>query len=267
MTQPSAKRLVLSLLSAPSLQRVEIGTLLHWGNLFDIDAATMRVTVGRLTRQALLSSPARGVYEIGPAGRLLAETARAWLHAESTVVPWDGDWLLVHSAHLGRSNKKALRARDRAFRLTGFAQWQPGLYCRPANLNESAAATRERLLQLGLEKSAVVIVAADLPGTTTQTLHNLWPCKRLEQEYRRHLKRMQVSLHGLHKKSLPAAARETMQIGEAVIRQVTSDPMLPVEMIDTKARREMIELMTHYDEQGRHVWHRFTEDSGKESTK
>ena len=130
---PTAKRLVLSLLSAPMLEQVEISTLLLWGELFNIDAATMRVTVGRLTRQKLLSSPARGIYCIGPEGRLLADTARAWLHAQSKVKPWDGQWLLVHSAHLGRSNKSALRARDRAFRLTGFAQWQPGLYCRPAN--------------------------------------------------------------------------------------------------------------------------------------
>ena len=58
---PTAKRLVLSLLSAPALQQVGIGLLVKWGELFAIDAATMRVTVGRLVRQRLLSSPQRGV--------------------------------------------------------------------------------------------------------------------------------------------------------------------------------------------------------------
>ena len=79
---PTAKRLILSLLAAPSLSQVEIGRLVSWGALFDIDSATMRVTASRLLRQGLLDSPARGVYRIGPRGKLLSNTARAWLTAE-----------------------------------------------------------------------------------------------------------------------------------------------------------------------------------------
>ncbi len=49
VNKPTAKRLVLSLLAAPRLPEVSIAMLIRWGELFDIDAATMSVTVGRLT--------------------------------------------------------------------------------------------------------------------------------------------------------------------------------------------------------------------------
>lgn len=255
---PTAKRLILSMLAAPSLGRVEIGTLVTWGELFDIDSATMRVTASRLLRQGLLASPARGVYQIGPEGELLADTARAWVNAEQRVCNWQGDWLLVHSSHLGRSNKTALRARERAFRLTGLSQWAAGLHCRPANLVEPASNTRKRLLQLGLDKDAIVIVASALPGTREPALFRLWPRRQLEQAYSKHIRAMQRSLKRLPSLSLPKAARESVQVGEAVIRQITTDPMLPRELLNTDLRREMIELMIEYDKAGRDIWAQFS---------
>ena len=254
---PSAKRLILSMLAAPSLGRVEIGTLVTWGELFDIDSATIRVTASRLLRQGLLASPARGVYRIGPEGKLLADTARAWVNAEQRVCNWQGDWLLIHTSHLGRSNKTALRARERAFRLTGLSQWAAGLHCRPANLVEPASGTRKRLLQLGLEQDAIVIVASTLPGTREPELFRLWPRRQLEQAYGKHIRAMQRSLKRLPDLSLPDAARESVRVGEAVIRQITADPMLPREMVDTELRREMIELMIDYDKTGRDIWEQF----------
>ncbi|RLQ23168.1 PaaX [Seongchinamella sediminis] len=260
-TAPSAKRLILSMLAAPSLSRVEIGTLVTWGALFGIDSPTIRVTASRLLRQGLLASPARGVYQIGPRGKLLSETARAWVTAEQRVREWSGDWLLVHSAHLGRSNKSALRARERAFRLCGFRPWAPGLDCRPANLVEPAGDTRERLLQLGLDSDAIVIVASALPGTRTQELFRLWPVKPLQQAYAKHIRAMERSLKRLPGLPLAAAARETVQVGEAVIRQISNDPMLPRELIDTARRQQMIELMIDYDRVGRRIWEQFNAQS------
>ncbi len=256
---PTAKRLILSLMAAPDLDQVPISTLLMWGKLFDIDAATVRVTVGRLLRQGLLDSPSRGVYSIGHAGKLLSDTARAWISAEQRVSAWQGDWLLVHTAHLGRSNRTALRVRERAFRLNGFAAWQPGLQCRPANLTETPAETRDNLLRLGLESDAIVIRAKEIPGTRQRELEKLWPRKALESAYRRHIRAMQRSLPRLAKIPLARAARESLQIGEAVIRQVNSDPMLPQQMIDSASRREMIEQMIAYDNAGRDIWRQLSE--------
>ena len=167
----------------------------------------------------------------------------------------------MHSAHLGRSNKAALRARERAFRLGGFSQWLPGLHCRPANLVETPLDTRSRLLDLGLESEALVLLASDLPGCKTADLFRLWPRKQLEQAYRGHVRAMQDSLRRLPGMALADAARETIQTGEAVIRQITTDPMLPREMIDTARRREMVELMIEYDRAGRDIWSRFSDQA------
>lgn len=254
---PTPKRLILSLLSAPALESVEISKLLAWGELFDIDSAAMRVATGRLVRQGLLESPQRGVYTIGPEGAVIAATARSWQVAEQRIAPWQGEWILVHTSHLGRSNKTALRARERAFRLNGFAEFVSGLWCRPANLVESIAATRARLLSLGLEPDAVVARAIEMPGVGERELFALWPRKVIEKAYTLHSKAMQKSAERLDQMQIADAARESFLVGEAVIRQVNSDPLLPAPMIDTRARRAMIEQMVRYDVLGREIWDKF----------
>ena len=258
---PTAKRLVLSLLSAPALEQVGIGLLVKWGELFAIDAATMRVTVGRLVRQRLLSSPERGVYRIGPEGKLIAETARDWVNAETRIGPWRGEWLLIHCAHLGRANRSALRARERAFRLTGLSEFVSGLWLRPANLSEPVAATRARLVELGLEAEAILALATEIPGVGEKELFELWPRKQIEAAYRQHLAAMKTSTRNLKKLSLAQAAKETIEVGEAVIRQINGDPLLPDSMIDGRARRDMISQMIRYDEIGREIWRRFIDES------
>jgi hypothetical protein len=46
-------------------------------------------------------------------------------------------------------------------------------------------------------------------------------------------------------------------VGEAVIRRINSDPLLPAQMIDTRARRQLIKGMVHYNQLGRAVWDKF----------
>ncbi|MEH6588329.1 MAG: PaaX [Halioglobus sp.] len=263
MTQTTPKRLILSLLSAPSLEEAEISELILWGQLFDIDAATIRVSVGRLTRQGLLSSPSRGVYRIGPKGDVLSAAARDWIHAEDRVRPWQGDWLLAHTSHLGRSNRTGLRNTERAFHLRGFAECVSGLWCRPDNLAQRLSATRTGLLQLGLDESAVLVQATKIQGISEKKLFDLWPGKVLEKSYKRHSATMKKSLRVLAQMDLAAAARQSIQIGEAVIRQINADPLLPMEMIDTRARQQMISQMIDYDTVGIEIWQKFTRSHGR----
>ena len=255
--KPTAKRLVLSLLSAPSLPEVSIAQLQRWGALFDIDAATMRVTVGRLVRQALLDSEQRGVYRMGPAGRALGAAASGWRNAEARICDWEGDWLFAHVAHLGRVNRSALRARERAFRLGGFAEFASGLWCRPANFREAPGETRERLLALGLEPEAILTRVCDTPGIPDRQFLDLWPRRQIEGSYRQHLRAMRTSSDRLGRLTPDAAAKETLLVGEAVIRQINADPLLPQTLIDTGLRAEMITRMIDYDALGRDVWEQF----------
>lgn len=255
---PTAKRLLLSLLSAPELREMSAQQAIRWGNLFDIDAAAIRVTLGRMLRLDLLESPRRGSYAIGPAGSTLAETARRWTSAEARIKNWDGAWLLVHTAHLGRTDKPALRARERALTLDGFALVERGLWCRPANYREATSATLARMRALGLEEGALL-----LEGTTTpadRLSAKLWPREALEAGYRRFAEAMAASRQRMPDLDDNAAAKETFLLGEAVIRQINSDPLLPDELIDANARRTMHSSMVSYDQLGREVWERFMQD-------
>ena len=64
-TRPTPKRLILSLLSAPSMETVEVGHLVQWGLLFGIEPAATRVAVGRLSKQGLITAVARGTCRPG----------------------------------------------------------------------------------------------------------------------------------------------------------------------------------------------------------
>ena len=187
----------------------------------------------------------------------MAQTASGWMEAEQRLRPWSGGWILVHSSHLGRTNKTALRARERALRFNGFAELVAGLWCRPDNSRESPSQTRQRLLSLGLEENAVVMDVRDLPGRSASELFELWPRERLESGYREFTCLMQVSTARVKKMTQQDAARETFLVGEAVIRQINADPLLPDEMIDVAARHKMISGMLAYNDLGSSSWASF----------
>ena len=113
------------------------------------------------------------------------------------------------------------------------------------------------LLALGLEPAAVMSLASELPGVEDQELFALWPRVDIEAAYRLHLEAMQRSTARLPKLELAEAARETIEVGEAVIRQINADPLLPTPMINAAARQTMIEHMLEYDKLGRETWRRY----------
>jgi len=244
------------------MEKVRVGLLVHWGALFDIDAAAIRVAVGRLARQALIAPVERGVYTIGPAGRLMADTARQWMQAESRIRAWTGDWIVVHTGDLGRTDKTALRGRERALRLGGFAALSTGLWCRPDNLARSLTGTRDELVNLGLEPAAIVVRATEVLGIEAASLHALWPRDELEASYRAHIKAMRSSVEAMPARTPADAARETFLLGEAVIRLINVDPLLPDELVDAAARRELIEAMTAYNATGEAAWGAFSATVG-----
>lgn len=259
---PTPKRLVLSLLSAPDMPEITVRQCTRWGELFGLDAAAVRVAVGRLVRAGLLRSVRRGVYAIGPRGESLVATARGWRRAEERLARWEGDWILVYTAQLGRSDRSALRGRERAMRLEGMQPLRPDLWCRPANYREPLAQTRQRLCTLGLEETATVLRAAVVLPDSPSDIAALWPTQALERDYRRFTSALKSSATRLRRAPLAAAARESFLLGQAVIRRINSDPLLPDEFIDTAARRKLIETMQAYDDQGRDIWSHFRSSDG-----
>lgn len=253
---PTPKRLVLSLLSSNELKEISARDCTRWGELFAIDPTAMRVALGRLVKSGLLRSVSRGRYAIGDRGEVLSKTARGWVSAEKRIGPWDGRWLLVHTAHLGRRDKTPLKVRERALELEGFAAFYPGLWCRPANYLETPSETRDRLLELRMEREAVVLRSDSLLSASSPTAE-LWPRASLETAYGELTESMQASMQRGSAQDSAMLARETFLLGEAVIKQINSDPMLPDSMIDVAARRKMHQTMVAYDAFGRDAWTRF----------
>ena len=263
--KPTAKRLILSLLSAPSLEVVRVGFLVRWGALFEIDAAAIRVALGRLARQGLIETVERGVYTIGPAGALMARTARQWMSVEQGIRPWSGSWIFVPTANLGRSDRTALRARERALRLQGFAELHAGFWLRPDNLEQSLEATRDALVSLGLESAALVCRVTDIQGLDDDALGGLWSRAGLEEGYRTHLAAMEASARRLPELTPAEAARETFSVGESVIRLINADPLLPEQMVDAAARKQVIAKMVEYNALGEAAWKAFDLESASQA--
>lgn len=255
--RPSAKRLILSVLSQPNLYETHIGQLIRWGGLFNHAPATIRVTAGRLTKQRLLDSTDRGIYRIAKAGEALQQTAAAWTSILDRIGEWDGQWLCIHTAHLGRSDKTAIRARERAFRLMGFERLVSGLWCRPANLTEQASESLHRLIALGLEPDAVLLHMKDSNLCASVDPFSLWQRDRLEARYREMIDLLEASQLRLEQLDMAAAMRESFLVGEHVIRQINADPLLPEEMIDASLREQMIAKMQSYDAYCHPLWVQF----------
>ncbi len=259
--RPTAKRLILSLLSQPNLRNIEIKQLIKWGDLFGHDSSTIRVEAGRLTKQRILDNHQRGMYSIGKEGIFLQRTAAGWRTIQNRIGPWQGDWLCLHIAHLGRSHKPTVRMRDRAFHLMGFKKLVAGLWCRPNNFIAPLRDTYERLVELGLEPDAILLKMDKALLTPQHNPLTLWPRCVTEKQYRRVINVLTHSQNRLNQLDQTAAMRESFLVGEYAIRQINADPLLPDEMINTDLRHQMITAMKAYDRYSHPLWVQFLENN------
>lgn len=253
----SARELVLSLADSVAEPRLSAASLVAAAALLDIDPGTVRVAVARLVKQGVLEQRERGIYGLGRRGDGLHRRVLAWSRVEDQLVRWDGRWLAVLTAHLGRSDKLALRARERALRLRGFADARPGLAVRPANLAADLPALRAELVELGLPAEALVVRLDETDPDHPFDPAALWDTGSLERRYADNSARLAASSARLAALDVPSAARETLLIGRAVMRDILTDPLLPESLVDVAARRRMIEAMRAYDRLGKDCWRRF----------
>ena len=253
----SARELILSLADAAPKPRLTAGNLVAAGTLLGIDAGAIRVALGRLVKRGVLEPEQRGVYRLGPRGAELHRRVQAWHRVEDQVAPWTGGWIGVFTAHLGRSEKSGLRARERALRLKGFAEAREGLSVRPSNFRASVPALRTELVELGLDGDALVLDIGTGDSVHPFDAASLWDLAELEARYRSNCERLEASVARLPALNVHAAARETLLVGRAVMRDILRDPLLPEELVDTAARRRMIDAMKAYDRVGKDRWRNF----------
>ena len=252
---PTPKKLILNLLLAADGMPLNAADAVRACALFGIRENSVRVALARLSGEGLLASAGRGAYQLGPGAVDMAQALSRWRQAESMLRPWRGDWIMVGTGSLGRTDRTALRQRERALALAGLRDLDGGgLHVRPDNLAGGVPAVRERLRQLGLDPRAPVFVASGLDPTWDMHARGLWEGKALSEAYRQTRLKLEAWLTRAHLLEPEAAARESFLLGNDAIRQLVYDPLLPEPLVDTAEWRAFAHTVLAFDEAGRRIW-------------
>jgi phenylacetic acid degradation operon negative regulatory protein len=252
----TAKRVVLQLLSAVGDQPAPASALVRACGIFGLTENSTRVTLARLLADGTLEASARGEYKLGASTEALTREVTRWREVEKQVRRWDGAYVAVHGAALGRSDRSELRRRERALRLLGFATLEKDLDVRPDNLEGGCDALRARLHALGLDPRALVFRVSDLDESTDRRARKLWDGRTLEHAYRRTRERLEHWVDRESTLSRDVAARESFLLGSEAIRQILFDPRLPEPLVDATERRALVDAMRRFDVVGRKIWTR-----------
>lgn len=255
--KPNPRSLILNLLLAADGQTMPVREAVAACALFGLRENSVRVALVRLAAAGLVETVGRGTYRLGPHARGLAADVATWRQADQRQRGWNGDWILVHVGALGRSDRSVLRQRDRALALLGLRELERGLYLRPDNLAGGVAAVRARLYALGLDAGAAVFVARDFDTAREQRTRALWNGESLNRGYRETRAKLDAWLCSSANLPLPDAARESFLLGNAAIRQLVFDPLLPAPLVDMAEQRAFIDTVKRFDAAGHAIWRQF----------
>lgn len=253
---PTAKRIVLELMSVADQHEASIATLIPACAVLGVGDNSVRVALARLVAAGTVELAGRGRYRLGRAARAMTRQVTSWREVEKQVRRWDGTWACAHLGALSRTDRGALRRRDRALRLLGFRALERDLVVRPDNLVGGVGALRDRLYALGLEATAPVFRADELDAATEARARALWAGDRLSEGYADTCARIDRWLVAVDDLEPRAAAREAFFFGGDVLRAIVFDPRLPEPLVDVGARRAMVDAAKRLDATGRRLWAR-----------
>jgi len=252
--RPTPKRLILDLLSTAPTNGMPVAGIIAAGQLFGISGNNIRVTLARLRAGGMVEQDTRGHYRLAARAAAVGKQVIAWRTVEDRVHGWDGGWIGVHTAGVQRSERRAHRHSTRALRFLGFEPLAAGLHLRPDNLVGGVAAVRQHLLDLGLDRKALVFRMHDLDSAAERRARQLWNTAALRDGYRRSLIAVQRSTARLATLPPHAALVESFELGGRVIRQIVLDPLLPEPLVPTDERKALVTAMCSYDRVGRACW-------------
>ena len=192
----------------------------------------------RLRTKGLIDSHERGTYRVAGISAVNAEAIRV-AHRAPAAPPVERESIGVHTAPLPRADKTVARRRDRATRIVGLRELQPGLLVRPDNLGGGVEATRRRLAALGLESEAAVF-RLDSLGPLDEVARSLWDDLTLDARYREHIERLEEVTLRVKGQPVDEAARQTFIVGGRAIQDIVMDPLLPEPLVDPALRERFV---------------------------
>jgi phenylacetic acid degradation operon negative regulatory protein len=251
---PNPKHLILNLLLAAEGETMSAREAVDACSLFGIRENSVRVALVRLATAGMIEAAGRGSYQLGVQAAGLASDIASWRSREKGLRVWKGEWITVHLGGLSRSDRVALRARDRALALLGLRELESGLYVRPDNLEGGVDSVRARLHKLGLDAHAPVFIARGFDEAREQRARGLWDGKALTKAYRDTRRKLENWLARADQLEPDVAAREAYLVGHDAIRRLVFDPLLPAPLVDVDERRAFVETVIAYDRAGHAIW-------------
>lgn len=251
---PSPRSLILDLLQTVGRATAQVSALVSAATLFGIAENSLRVALARLRADGLVESDSRGSYRLGPAAQAVSREVHSWRRLEDKLIPWDGGWVAVHTAHLARGPLRDRRRRARALRLLGFRPFAPGIELRPDNRVGGVAGVRTRLASLGVEGPALVFGLDDLDREAEANARALWDGEALVASYRVTCAKLERSAERLAELPRAAAMAESFRLGGEALRQLALDPLLPEPIVPAAERAALVAAMHRYDGLGRRAW-------------
>lgn len=261
MQQPTARSLVLDLLSTLRRGTMPVRALIEAGALLGIEENNVRVSLARLYAAGRIERDERGRYRLGPAVAAISGRLRSWRDLGQRQRAWRGDWLAVHCARLGRG--PARRRRERALELLGFREFETGFSLRPDNLRGGLDAVREQLVSLATGVDATdtalgrVFLVRDFDPASDFAARSLWDAAALAHDCRASLTDLRESEARLPHLSDEEAMIESFLVGGRILRQLVRHPLLPPEILDPEPLAALLAAMKRYDALGRDAWARF----------
>jgi phenylacetic acid degradation operon negative regulatory protein len=254
LVRPTAKSLILDLLSTARGGAMPVRALVAAAALFEIGENGVRVELARLTARGLVQRNERGQYVLARAAAPVHERVSGWKDVESAHVEWSGGWIAVHTAGLPRRDRVALRRRERALRFLGLRELHAGLWVRPDNLRGGVAKITHVLRSLGLEASAPTFVMTELAPEFEAKARVLWDTEALRADYRELTTALAASERRLEATPPQHALVESFLLGGRAIRALALDPLLPEALVPSAERSALVEAMQRYDRVGRRLW-------------
>jgi phenylacetic acid degradation operon negative regulatory protein len=259
---PSAKSLVLDLLSTARGHTMPVRALVRAGALFELSGNSVRVALARLCSRGWVERDERGRYRLSAGARAVQRHVAAWSQLEQRMVPWRGGWIGLHMTGGRPQRRTLLRQRHRALDFLGFRTLAPDLWVRPDNLEGGVNDLRPRLHALGLDVEAPIFAMSDLDAESEARARDLWDGKALCRSYREGRDTLLRSAERLRRLPPERAMVESFLVGGRALRQLAFDPLLPEPIAAAAPRREFVDEMRRYDRMGRAHWRVFMKALG-----
>lgn len=258
---PTARSLILDLLSTLRKGTMPVRALVEAGALLGIEENNIRVSLARLYASRRIERDERGRYRLGPASAAVNAQLRSWRDLDQRIQVWNGEWIAVHQSRLGRGPSR--RRRERALDLMGFRELEIGFSLRPNNLLGGLSDVRQRLVGLVSGKATRdsslghVFIVRDLDPSTDLAVRSLWDAHAIAEEARVAIESIRLSESRLAGLTNDDAMIETFLVGGRVLRQLVLHPLLPPEILAPEPLTDLLAAMKRFDILGREFWAKF----------